>query len=138
MLKKLLDSFLNPFVFICLLLICFYLVFECSTLSQSYDALKESYSNLETEMAEKEKDLDSLDTTNTSLWNQLEEQNDKINQYSRDMIFLTGNIGFITDQGNKYHRFNCSYFNTENGWTAHNIEYCQALGYVACEHCNIR
>ncbi|WNX85724.1 hypothetical protein RWV98_05510 [Agathobaculum sp. NTUH-O15-33] len=56
----------------------------------------------------------------------------------QDMLFLSDNIGFITNEGNRYHRFDCSYFNMETEWFAHNVEYCQYLGYSPCEHCNMR
>lgn len=50
-------------------------------------------------------------------------------------LFLYNNIGFIVDGSSYYHNYECPVFQAANEYWAHNIEYCQSIGYSACPVC---
>ena len=50
-------------------------------------------------------------------------------------IFLYNNIGFIVNGSSYYHNYECPVFQAASEYWAHNIEYCQSIGYRACPVC---
>ena len=50
-------------------------------------------------------------------------------------IFLYNNIGFIVNGSSYYHNYECPVFQAASEYWAHNIEYCQSIGYSACPVC---
>lgn len=50
-------------------------------------------------------------------------------------IFLYNNIGFIVSGSSYYHNYECPVFQAASEYWAHNIEYCQSIGYGACPVC---
>lgn len=55
---------------------------------------------------------------------------------AEDLDFYENSIGFITPTGKKYHTIHCHYFEEANEYWAHNIEYCENLGYEPCSQCH--
>lgn len=54
-----------------------------------------------------------------------------------DMInFVDNHVVFCTDQGEKYHKFDCYHFqNNRDSFYAFNISYAEHLGYEPCSDC---
>lgn len=54
-----------------------------------------------------------------------------------DMInFVNNYVVFCTDQGEKYHKFDCYHFqNNRDRYYVFNVEYAEYLGYEPCSHC---
>lgn len=50
-------------------------------------------------------------------------------------FFLYNNIGFIVSGSSYYHNYECPVFQAASEYWAHNIEYCQSIGYGACPVC---
>lgn len=50
-------------------------------------------------------------------------------------LFLYNNIGFIVNGSSYYHNYECPVFQAASEYWAHNIEYCQSIGYRACPVC---
>lgn len=74
---------------------------------------------------------DALYSENSELNAQLE---DAAN-YFYDAIFLYTRIGFIVNGSKYYHNYECSVFQSADEFWAHNIEYCEHLGYSKCPIC---
>lgn len=85
-----------------------------------------------------------------SLSSELKKAKDKISKLSNDveqldfisdlmaedLDFYEDAIGFITPTGKKYHTIHCHYFKEANEYWAHNVEYCEDLGYTPCSECH--
>lgn len=82
---------------------------------------------LKTEQATVEKQKDRI--------SKLHDQIDELRKDADDAEFLRRRIGFIVDGSNYYHHRGCPVFQAESTFWAHNIEYCQSLGYSKCPVC---
>lgn len=49
--------------------------------------------------------------------------------------FLMNSIGFIVNGSGYYHTYDCTMFKNADEFWAHNIEYCEYLGYYQCPYC---
>ena len=49
--------------------------------------------------------------------------------------FLMNSIGFIVNGSGYYHTYDCTEFQNADEFWAHNIEYCESLGYSKCPYC---
>ena len=67
--------------------------------------------------------------------NDLDARNEDLSGYLHDAIFLYNNIGFIVEGSNRYHNYDCPVFQGADEYWAHNIEYCEYLGYSKCGNC---
>lgn len=82
--------------------------------------------------------VSSLSTEKTQLQekvNDLEARNEDLSGYLHDATFLYNNIGFIVEGSNRYHNYDCPVFQGADEYWAHNIEYCEYLGYSKCGNC---
>lgn len=52
-----------------------------------------------------------------------------------DARFLRGNFGFIVTGSKYYHNYSCSILPNAPEYWAHNVEYCQYIGYSECPDC---
>lgn len=80
----------------------------------------------------------TLSTEKTQLQekvNDLEARNEDLSGYLHDATFLYNNIGFIVEGSNRYHNYDCPVFQGADEYWAHNIEYCEYLGYSKCGNC---
>lgn len=60
----------------------------------------------------------------------------ELQESSADLDFLRKRIAFIPDDGtNVYHTYDCPYMDFSYYW-AHNVEWAESNGYVACPHCH--
>lgn len=82
--------------------------------------------------------VSTLSTEKTQLQekvNDLEARNEDLSGYLHDATFLYNNIGFIVEGSNRYHNYDCPVFQGADEYWAHNIEYCEYLGYSKCGNC---
>lgn len=84
------------------------------------------------------KDRDSLQDRVTQLRekvNDLDSQNEELSGYRSDAIFFYNSVGFIVSGSSRYHSYECPLFHDADEYWAHNIEYCEYLGYSRCPKC---
>lgn len=94
--------------------------------------------DLAAENAELHSRVYTLSTEKTQLQekvNDLEARNEDLSGYLHDATFLYNNIGFIVEGSNRYHNYDCPVFQGADEYWAHNIEYCEYLGYSKCGNC---
>ena len=94
--------------------------------------------DLAAENAELRSRVSALSTEKTQLQekvNDLEARNEDLSGYLHDATFLYNNIGFIVEGSNRYHNYDCPVFQGAGEYWAHNIEYCEYLGYSKCGNC---
>ena len=94
--------------------------------------------DLAAENAELRSRVSALSTEKTQLQekvNDLEARNEDLSGYLHDATFLYNNIGFIVEGSNRYHNYDCPVFQGADEYWAHNIEYCEYLGYSKCGIC---
>ena len=94
--------------------------------------------DLAAENAELRSRVSALSTEKTQLQekvNDLEARNEDLSGYLHDATFLYNNIGFIVEGSNRYHNYDCPVFQGADEYWAHNIEYCEYLGYSKCGNC---
>lgn len=94
--------------------------------------------DLAAESAELRSRVSTLSTEKTQLQekvNDLEARNEDLSGYLHDATFLYNNIGFIVEGSNRYHNYDCPVFQGADEYWAHNIEYCEYLGYSKCGNC---
>ena len=58
----------------------------------------------------------------------------RISQYESYLLFLLDNAVFVTEHGEKYHRFECQYMRNSRCWI-YNVEAAQGKGFDACSVC---
>lgn len=126
----------SPVVPICiaaaLLVVCICILgYRVSVLTAARD-------DLTAENAELHSRVSTLSTEKTQLQekvNDLEARNEDLSGYLHDATFLYNNIGFIVEGSNRYHNYDCPVFQGADEYWAHNIEYCEYLGYSKCGNC---
>lgn len=94
--------------------------------------------DLAAENAELRSRVSALSTEKTQLQekvNDLKARNEDLSGYLHDATFLYNNIGFIVEGSNRYHNYDCPVFQGADEYWAHNIEYCEYLGYSKCGNC---
>lgn len=94
--------------------------------------------DLAAENAELRSRVSTLSTEKTQLQekvNDMEARNEDLSGYLHDATFLYNNIGFIVEGSNRYHNYDCPVFQGADEYWAHNIEYCEYLGYSKCGNC---
>lgn len=94
--------------------------------------------DLAAENADLHSRVSTLSTEKTQLQekvNDLEARNEDLSGYLHDATFLCNNIGFIVEGSNRYHNYDCPVFQGADEYWAHNIEYCEYLGYSKCGNC---
>ena len=94
--------------------------------------------DLAAENAELHSRVSTLSTEKTQLQekvNDLKARNEDLSGYLHDATFLYNNIGFIVEGSNRYHNYDCPVFQGADEYWAHNIEYCEYLGYSKCGNC---
>ena len=101
-------------------------------------ALTAERDDLAAENVELRSRVSTLSTEKTQLQekvNDLEARSEDLSGYLHDAIFLYNNIGFIVEGSNRYHNYDCPVFQGADEYWAHNIEYCEYLGYSKCGNC---
>ena len=126
----------SPVVPLCiaaaLLVVCICILgYRVSVLTAARDDLTAENSELHSRVS-------TLSTEKTQLQekvNDLEARNEDLSGYLHDATFLYNNIGFIVEGSNRYHNYDCPVFQGADEYWAHNIEYCEYLGYSKCGNC---
>lgn len=79
--------------------------------------------------------INKLVIENSELSDKLSMFEGRIGDMADSYYFFRSNIGFIIEGSNRYHNYNCSIFQNSDTYWAHNIEYCEYLGYLKCPEC---
>lgn len=95
--------------------------------------------DLKQELSEKEKTISELQDVRSDLMKEnkaLGDANeDLFYKYFDEHMFLHYSIGFIVRGSSYYHKYDCAVFKAADEYWAHNIEYCESLGYSPCPVC---
>lgn len=104
-------------------------------LSAKNAELAESNKKLSLESKDRLQSIYELTTDNNKL---KEEYSNILDDYVNDIElthFYYNKIGLIVNGSNRYHRFDCPIFQEADRFWAHNIEYCEDIGYSKCPDC---
>lgn len=124
---------------IVLSVICCYLGYELyqsntigKEMTDAFLRESEENDNLNEEINELEIELE----TERDAREKAEEINESSFRYFADSIFLNNYIGMIVEDGTKrYHKYGSGCTDPYDTYWAHNIEYCEFLGYYQCPVC---
>lgn len=100
--------------------------------------LKLGSANLEGQISRQKMDYKLLKSERDTLKDEkedLENRLDVTNGYGFEMYAHLSRIGFIVNGSKYYHHFECDKFKNAGSFYAHNIEYCEYLGYTKCPEC---
>lgn len=100
--------------------------------NEKQDQYEQTIASMEKELSDAKDSLkkvkDSLKVAN--------EQNAFYREFLDDSVFLQVRIGFIVEDGTrKYHSYGSACIENYDTFWAHNVEYCEYLGYEACKTC---
>lgn len=59
---------------------------------------------------------------------------EQVSRYEEYLTFFLDNAVFVTEHGEKYHRFQCQYIRNSTYWI-YNVEAAQSHGFDACSVC---
>lgn len=107
------------------------LVESVEALTAENAALQETVSELESQNKKAQEKITSLEAENANLERDLESS--RIT--GTDMFSSLYHIGFIVNGSPYYHLFTCDVYTSADTYWAHNIEYCEYLGYSRCPDC---
>ena len=101
--------------------------------------LSEANAQIET-LSQQKSIVESMYKTEQSKRNSLTDQfidlQAKYNDAVKYKDFLNKYIGFIVDGSSTYHTKDCPIFTAVDEFTAHNVNYCDYLGYSPCPECH--
>ena len=99
-------------------------------------------STLEKELSEQKKLVSDLQDVRSDLMsenNELKEKNTRLLKSVNDIFpeysFYVRTIGLIVEGSKYYHSYYCETYKNSDEFWAHNIEYCEYLGYSPCPVC---
>lgn len=97
---------------------------------------------LEKELSEQKKLVSNLQDVRSDLMsenNELKEKNTRLlksaNEIFPEYFFYVSHIGLIVDGSKYYHSYDCEIYKNSDEFWAHNVEYCEYLGYSPCPVC---
>lgn len=108
---------------------------EIVSLRSELDSVKSTQSSLRGEISM----LDLALSTSRSRVDELTELNEKyknlVDDLSADIAFYYHNVGLIVDGSSYYHTVDCPVFWDAGSYWAHNVGYCEYIGYSPCPDC---
>lgn len=104
---------------------------ESDRLKETISILEESKSRISSEKAELKQENAELQKENKELKSNV----DAARIIGIEMISQLNNIGFIVNGSRYYHYFDCEVYTSADTYWAHNVEYCEYLGYSRCPEC---
>lgn len=107
-----------------------------SELEKENSQLEKNYSSLNGKYSRMKDNRDTLQERVDELEDQIGPMADRITEISSHSNFLMNYIGFVVEGSSYYHTFECSTFQSADTYWAHNIEYCEYLGYSPCPACH--
>lgn len=108
---------------------------EVSKLQSNIEELKSDIEGLQSDNTTLKNDRTALKVRNGDLQKELETKENVIELMLPAAYVTEKQIGFIVDGSKYYHQFKCSVYQAEDEFWAHNIEYCEYLGYKKCPLC---
>lgn len=67
--------------------------------------------------------------------NELQDDYDAVNELCNDLWNEIEGIGYIVDGSEHYHYYTCYIYSKADEYWAHNVEYCEYIGYSRCPIC---
>ena len=114
-----------------LLIICVSLFFSQKKLQEEYDTAVERHQTIverkNTEIADLKKQLSEYDG--------MEAVEPDFYEFLLERSYYLTQVGYIVEGSSYYHTPYCPVFTEASTYWAHNIEYCEYLGYAACPDC---
>lgn len=112
-------------------------------LQDGLDSLSSAYENLHNEYETVQEEYTQLRADYIKMETEYKEIKDTSQYYDSDLFndivsesaFLRHNIGFIVDGSDYYHNCRCGEIKNADRYWAHNIEFCESLGYAPCPNC---
>lgn len=95
---------------------------EVTELSTKVDEFQDTILDQESEIAMLKLELRSTNST--------------VQEYREKAEFLDNRIAMVTLTGQKYHTYDCHYFQNSDGFYAYNVEAAKAKGYTPCSVCH--
>lgn len=123
---------------ICLSVTCLALVSSCVFLYAQIEKLNTENQELSTALATSASKYSSLNgdyLTLRSDYKKLEASYTHAVDRINETIKWFCRVGFISKNSNHYHSYWCDEFQGTVEFWAHNVEYCEYLGYSPCPHC---
>lgn len=102
---------------------------------QEVSKLQSNIEELQSDNAALKNDQTALKVRNGDLQKELETKENVIDLMLPAAYMTEKQIGFIVNGSKYYHQFKCSVYQVEEEFWAHNIEYCEYLGYKKCPLC---
>ena len=102
---------------------------EKTRLENDYTALQGLYNGMKSSRDNAQENVRELKSQLSDLETRIEETEGHSN-------FLMNHIGFVVDGSPYYHTYECIMFRTADEYWAHNIEYCEYIGYTECPVCH--
>lgn len=115
---------------------------ECEDLKTDIFSYEKRIENLQTKIEKLQKTNDSL----VQKGKELNSKNEELKEETFDLFDLLAEsndyltfyyygIGLIVDGSSHYHSFDCPIFEEADEYWAHNVEFCQSMGYTECPVC---
>lgn len=115
-----------------------YLNTEIEMLSAENSKLEARVSDISKENARKDVEYQSLQNEKAELESE-KERSDRLESILgcrvEEIVDELDKIGFIVEGSKYYHRFECEDYTGAQEYWAHNVEYCEYLGYSRCPKC---
>lgn len=117
--------------------VCF-LAYQANGSRSEVEALAEEKANLENKISTLENEKSKLSQEKTNLEHEKEDLEKRFNdvgyKWIETMVELN-KVGFIVSGSRYYHNYECTTYKSADKYWAHNIEYCESLGYSPCPTC---
>lgn len=104
---------------------------KLNTLQTEHDTLSRSLSAAKSRIEQLNERIEDDDAKIQSLL----ELNELLLDSNIDASFYYQTIGFIVNGSSYYHSFDCPIFKDASEYWAHNVEYCEYIGYQKCPNC---
>lgn len=105
------------------------------SLNETINSVSTERDNLSREINSLETDINSLKSVRTNLKSEIESLEDKLDNHMQYFENTYFSIGYIVEGSSYYHCYDCPVYTAADTYWAHNIEYCEYLGYSACPLC---
>lgn len=105
-----------------------YLETEIDVLKTENAKLTSTIDRMAVEKRQLQSEVDALERQNETLA-------ESMTEYFNDAMFLGSKIGFIVNGSECYHNYDCLFLKYSDEYWAHNVEYCEYIGYSKCKIC---
>lgn len=108
---------------------------DYATLQEEYESLEDDLESEESEVRKKNAEIRQL---NAELETADSDYSTLLEDYAIELsenMFYSYHIGFIINGSRYYHTIDCPIYQSADTYWAHNVEYCESIGYTPCPDC---